>query len=140
MCAGGAKALPALREALRDAARLGPIGVTLRAAQQLLVTQCCGKNLLARESLLRDLERLRAELAGPNPTPVESLLVERVVCGWLHLAHLEMAVAAATDSWASSSCASNFMALNRAVDRAQRRYLEAIKALAQVRRLALPAL
>src|SRR5262245_3294336 len=42
-----------------------------------------GKSLLARESIRRRMEALRAELSVPPPTPVEKLLIDRIVIGWV---------------------------------------------------------
>jgi hypothetical protein len=64
-------------------------GELARLSQSTLIAKFSGKNLAFREALSRKLELLRAELAGPGPTPLERLLVERVVSCWLHLHHLE---------------------------------------------------
>jgi hypothetical protein len=40
---------------------------------------------MIKETLCRNLELLRAALAGPNPTPIERLLVQRVVACWLQV-------------------------------------------------------
>ena len=50
-------------------------------------------NPVIREATERKLDQLRAELLGPSPTPLERLLVERVVATWLYLHHVEMAFA-----------------------------------------------
>jgi hypothetical protein len=74
--------------------------------------------------------QLRAELAGPNPSPLERLLVERIAICWLQSYHADQRHASAT-SWTTS--------LNYAqeAERAQRRLESAIRTLATVRRLAL---
>jgi hypothetical protein len=92
-------------------------------------------NLLAREATARRMEELRAELAGAAPTPVERLLAERAVACWLHLYHLENTYAGKTSLTLDLGAY-----YQRCIDRAHKRYLSALKALADVRRLALPAL
>src|SRR5262249_8806901 len=92
-------------------------------------------NPLLRESLTRKLELLRGELAGPNPAPLERLLVERVVTCWLQLHYLELLHASQdTLSLVQRTC------WERCLDRAQNRYLSALKTLALVRKLAVPVL
>ena len=42
-----------------------------------------GKNLFEREAVARKLAKVRADLAGPDPSPAESLLAERrPSAGW----------------------------------------------------------
>jgi hypothetical protein len=85
---------------------------------------------------MRKLELVRDELSGPAPTPVERLLVERVVTCWLqvHLADLLLAQNAATLNFVQGEY------YQRARDRAHKRFLSSIKTLALVRKMALPVL
>jgi hypothetical protein len=83
-----------------------------------------------RQALEGQVEQMRAELLGADPTPAERLLVDRVVCDWLHVQHLEARLAANTDA----------EYLQRAFDRAHRRYLAALRTLERVRLLAAPIL
>jgi len=86
--------------------------------------------------MTRKLDSLRREVAGPAPSTLERLLGDRIAIGWLGLAvaegtyhlALERGVGASDDEFHQ-----------RRVERAQRRYLAAIKALATVRRLGVPA-
>ena len=87
------------------------------------------------KSLTRKLDLLRDELAGPNPTPLERLLVERIVACWLHLHHLE-----ATYSGKEGMSLALGSYYQRSITSAQKRYLVAIKTLALVRKLAIPVL
>src|SRR5262249_3210086 len=133
---GDRTTLPALRELLKHPEAVAlPGGDLARQAQLTLIDKFSGKNLLLKESLTRKLELLGAELAGSNPTPVERLLVERIVTCWLHLHHLEM-IYAGKDSL-SLELGGYYQ---RSLDRAQKRYLAAIKTLAVVRKLAVPVL
>src|SRR5262249_37446886 len=83
------------------------------------------------------LDLLRAELAGPNPSPVERLLVERVVACWLQVQDADVRYAQAQNDRPSRQH-SDF--LQRRMDRAHRRYLSALRTLALVRKLAVPVL
>jgi hypothetical protein len=96
------------------------------------VKQICEDNLYAKEILERQVERLEAELSGPDSSPLERLLVERIGACWLHVNYAEIKNAEQMKG-ATSFKASEYY--QKRVDRAQRRYLAAIKALAQVRRL-----
>ncbi len=55
-------------------------------AEALLVERITEGQPVFHEALLAKLEALRAELAGPVPSPTECLLVERVVATWLPMA------------------------------------------------------
>jgi hypothetical protein len=110
-------------------------GDLAREAQRALIARCSGTNLLHQEALTRKLDRLRAEVAGPDPAPLERLLAERVAACWLHLHHLELLYAQR-----DSLTVAHGAYFHRSIDRAHARYLAAIKALAQVRKLAVPAL
>jgi hypothetical protein len=94
-----------------------------------------GTSLLVQETLPRKMDLLREELSGPNPTPLERLLVERVVASWLHLHHLEVAYAQKENM--SLELGSYYQ---RSLSAAQKRYLAALKTLALVRKLAVPVL
>jgi hypothetical protein len=133
---GDKTALPALRELLKEPAMVDPLGGDLaKQAQLTLINKFGGQNLLFKESLTRKLDLLREELAGPNSTPLERLLVERIVACWLHLHHLEMLHASKQSM--SLELASYYQ---RSISSAQKRYLAAIKTLALVRKLAVPIL
>jgi hypothetical protein len=134
--AGDNSVLARLRAILADPAAVDALGGDLaRDAQAHLVIKCACKDLMVRESLLRKLELLRAEVAGPSPYPLERLLAERIVSCWLHLHYLEV-VYHAKDGM-SLDLGEYYQ---RNIYRAQKNYLAAIKTLASVRKLALPAL
>jgi hypothetical protein len=131
---GDEAALPSVRELLKLPAAVDAFGGDLaREAQRILIGKFSDKNLLLRESVQRKLELLRAELAGASPTPLERLLVERVVACWLHLHHLEV-IYAGKESMSLELGAY----YQRSLSAAQKRYLSAIRTLALVRKLALP--
>jgi hypothetical protein len=133
---GDESALPTLRAAL-DAnpwiwERYGDLAQQSQAAWLQLIA---GPNLLLRESVERKTEQLRAELAGPGPSPLERLLVERVIACWLQVQYADAAYAQQT----SPSPGQHTAALKRQAGSHQR-YLHAIKTLATVRKLLKPAL
>jgi len=133
---GDKTALPALRELLKKPAMVDALGGDLAKQAQLThIDKFSRQNLLLKESLTRKLDLMREELAGPNVTPLERLLVERIVACWLHLHHLEM-VYACKESM-SLALGSYYQ---RSISSAQKRYLAAIKTLALVRKLAVPVL
>jgi hypothetical protein len=78
---------------------------------------------------------LRAELAGSAPAPLEQLLAERVVACWLFLYYAENIMAQGLKS-SMEWCEFH----QRRLDHAHKRYLSALRTLAQVRKLALPVL
>ena len=104
-------------------------------ALRLLVEQHAGKNHVVRAAVTHRVEALRAELSGASPSPLERLLVDRVVLTWLHLHHLESQYAGRESM--SLPLAAHYQ---KCMSVAQKRYLAAIKGLADVRRLALPVL
>jgi hypothetical protein len=133
---GDEKTLPVLRELLNRGHLVEAYGNLALQAEMSFVQNAAGKNLAFREALLRKMELLRAELAGPSPTALERLLVERVVACWLQVQDADVRYA---------QCSST-LTLDQAkyyqlrMDRAHKRYLSAIKTLALIRKLALPVL
>jgi len=87
---GDVSVLPRLRELLENHPALwrhyGNLAVQAEATWTSLAA---GQDLYLRESLLRQAEALRQELAGSGPSPVERLLVERVVACWLQLHYFD---------------------------------------------------
>jgi hypothetical protein len=89
------------------------------------------KDLASQELLKHQLESMRIEVAGENPSPLERLLAERVVATWLEVQLF------------SGFYSANLGKLTlgqgdyhqKRLDRAHRRHLSAIRTLAQVRKL-----
>jgi hypothetical protein len=79
------------------------------------------------------------ELAGPSPSPVERVLAETAASAWFAYRMHEATYAARVTSEGGMSLAQSEHAQRR-MDRAHRRFLSTLKALAAVRRLAVPAL
>lgn len=133
---GDRTTLPMLRELLQTPKLIGLFGGDLAAtAQRSFIKAIGGDNLGFKESVAKKMEMMRAELAGPDPTPVERLLVERVVACWLQVQDADTRYAQATGlsrQWLT-------LYMDR-MDRANKRYLAALKTLAMVRKLAVPVL
>jgi hypothetical protein len=111
-------------------------GDLARQAELSLIHEAAGENIAFREALTRKLELLRAELAGPAPTPVERLLAERVAACWLQLHDADIRLAQRGGKLTLAQADYH----QRTRDRAHKRYLSAIKTLALVRKMALPVL
>jgi hypothetical protein len=104
-------------------------------AVESLVRFISGKDLVVREALLRRLGALRDELAGPDPTPLERILSERVALTWLDANEMDR-------RFVASSGISFKEAARRESrrDRSHRRFLQACKTLATVRKLGGPTI
>ena len=80
-----------------------------------------------------------ADIAGPDPSPVERVLAETAAINWFALRMFEA-------RYSGSATSEEGLALTqsehqqRRIDRTHRRFLDTIKTLATVRRLALPAM
>ena len=112
------------------------VGDLAQTARQSLIQTISGDNLLAQEAHARKCAALMEEIAGPQPCPLERLLVERIVLCWLHLYYAE-ALYAQNMQELSLRQAEFYQ---QRLSKAQARYLSAIRTLAQVRRLGIPAI
>ena len=133
---GSKDALPAIREVLGDLPELSWRLVNLaKTAEDSLIKEMTSDNdLLAREMLPLQLAAMREELAGPDPSPLERLLVERVVVCWLQLQHADIVYA----QHMKNLTLKQRDHYQRWQDRQHNRYLSAIRTLAQVRKLLKP--
>lgn len=133
---GDKTAIPALRKLLENSAMVEVLGGDLAQQAELsFVNAAAGGNLAFKEALLCKMRMLRAELAGPNPTPIERLLVERAIACWLQVQDADVRYAQAEDlspKWAEY--------FQRRMNHCHKRYLSALKTLALVRKLAIPVL
>ena len=104
-------------------------------AENAWVRRYAGADVLTREALKLKSEQLRRELLGPHPSPLERLMVERVVICWLQVSFHDSTEAGAGDR--SLRQAEFEMKRQESM---QRRYLRAIRTLSEVRRLERPAM
>jgi hypothetical protein len=102
-------------------------------AETALLKAMCARDRLSEEALRRNLTALRQELAGPDPSPLERLLAEQVALCWLESYHATIRAAQYGDSRTRGGF------YQHRLDRAQARYLAAMKALATMRKLLRPA-
>jgi len=103
--------------------------------EQSLIELYVGKdNVLSRQMSEKRLKLMRRELAGDNPTPLEKLLAQRIALCWLHVHLCEINLAQKGREYSIAQATYH----QKRLDSAHKRYLGAIKALAQVRKLQLP--
>lgn len=133
--AGDESSLPALRRVLDTGALVESLGNLALQVEATLIGNAAGGNLAFKEGLGRKMAKLRAELAGPDAPPLERLLADRVAVCWLSLHDVEVRFAQSKDLTIKQA---DYW--QRRIDSAHKRYLSAIKTLATVRKLALPAL
>jgi hypothetical protein len=136
---GDRSCLPELRALLGDPGRgeelLEACGSPARWLEGELVRQAAGDDLAVREAAGRKLAGVREELAGPGATAIERLLAERAAVCWFLVHRYEGHYAGAEG-----------LSIRQAefhqgrIDRAHRRFLSALRALAAVRKLAVPAI
>jgi hypothetical protein len=132
---GDETALPALRQCMDTVpALVEALGDLAGQVETSLIRTAAGNNLAFKEGLSRKMNQLRRDVAGPNPSPLERLLADRIALCWLSLHDAEVRFAQFKDSTIKQ--ADHWQ---RRIDSAHRRYLTAIKALATVRKLAVPA-
>jgi hypothetical protein len=133
---GDSEALPRINQIL-DAnpviwKRLGDIG---SVTEKAWVSVLAEKNPLIVEAIARTLAEMRSDLAGKNPSQIEKVLVDQIVLCWLQMQALGFGCANLERSGGTKT--------NRAhvrLDLANKRHLAALKALADLRRLAPGAL
>lgn len=120
---------PARREAL-----VKQNGDIAAIALNQLVGRIVDGDIIMAGGIRRQLDTMRQELSGSNPSPLELLLVERVCVCWLKLHYLEYLHITGMDSHSIKQSEE----LLKQVDSANKRYLNSIKTLAQIRKLQLP--
>jgi len=103
-----------------------------RRAREQMLSFCSDRpTAISIEATDRKLQAIRDELCGSSPSPLERLLVERILSCWLQVHQIERAMHSQQDFH-------NVEFLDKCLERAHKRYLHSIKALAQVRKLQLP--
>jgi hypothetical protein len=133
---GDASTLPVLRQVLQaDGALVEFAGNLAERHRRAVIESTAGNDLVCKEAIPRKLEQLRNDLAGKDLPPLERLLVERIVSCWLSLHEAELRFTQDPDLSVHQA-----VYWQERIDRAQRRYLAAIKTLAVIRKLAPPML
>jgi hypothetical protein len=106
----------------------GPAKMTESA---LIDTFTKDEDLASKELLRHQLESMRVEVAGENPSALERLLAERVVATWLEV----QLFAGLYAMGMKNETFSQGEYRQKQVDGAHRRHLSAVKALAQIRKM-----
>jgi hypothetical protein len=130
---GDEKAVPAIREILDEtpdlAWRLRNLG---KVAERLLINEMTREeDLAAKEMMEHQLESMRSEIAGEDPSALELLLTERIVATWLQVQLFESFYASGLGKHTVAQ--GNYY--QKRLDRAHRNHLSAIRTLAQIRKM-----
>ncbi len=88
-----------------------------------------------REAIRRELERVRDDAAGQDPSPLERLLADRVAICWLATVHADRQYAYRLQDGMTFKESEFYQ---RRCERTQRQLLRAVQTLATVRRLLRP--
>jgi hypothetical protein len=135
---GDLSVLPLLREALEgDPTVWQEYGDLAAQAQEAWLQLLAGTDYLLAESVRLKLAALRRELGTEGASPLEKLLVERIVACWLQTHYADALYAQARGPQSTAPVRQELM---KRQESSQRRYLAAIKQLALVRKLLKPAL
>jgi len=130
---GDRTVLPVLRRLLDESPQIWhALGDLAGHAGRAWVDLAAGTDLALSESIVRKIAALKAELTGPASSPLENLLVNRVVACWIQAHHADAVFA---QSKGRDLSLAQLDHLQKRQERAGRSYLAAIKALAVVRKL-----
>ena len=137
---GDKEARKELRRALRESApeiviRASDIG---RRGQWALIKTAAANDPLTEEALVARMDLMRADVAGPDPSPLEVLLAERICSLWLLIEVLEMLVSAqlSAELPPEQRCPTSYLRhVFKWQESANRRFLSATRELARVRKL-----
>jgi hypothetical protein len=104
-------------------------------ARLAVVELAVGTNAALKECIMRRVEGLEAELAGPDAPPLERLLASSVATSWLAATEAEL-----TAARAKGAPVPHVEFLDRRRDRARKRLEGSVKTMALVKKLLRPAL
>ena len=130
-----------LRVAVRESAPevIARCSNTARSYRGILAKTASGGDPLVEEAIQERASRVAAEVAGENPSPLEALLSERIASLWVLVELFEALMSAqlstasgGTKGRVSPALLKHYLAWQ---DRANSRYLQAIRELARVRKL-----
>jgi len=135
---GDKEALKLALEAHQAVPRLWPKAGVLRDNAERSILDALlreGRQPFTRATIEHQLDQMRADLCGENPTPLERILVDRVVLCWLDAMYADTVRAQRLAGDCSFRQAEFFQ---RRAEAAQRQFLRAVTTLATVRRLTGP--
>ena len=128
---GDKEALPVLRKVLDEEPRIARFVNLARDVERSIVKKISGDDVFTQEALPRNLKAMRKDVAGENPSPLERLLAERITVCWLELQYFEAIYAQNIGKLTMAQGDHH----QRRIDKAHKRYLSSIKALAQIRKM-----
>jgi hypothetical protein len=129
---GDQNALSRVREILKELPELANIFVNLaKEAERAVIKRVSGSDPIIEEARPIKLKAMRSEVCGPNPSPLERLLAERIVACWLQLQYAEIVYAQNLGKLSIPQSEYH----QRRLDKLHRRYLSSIKSLAQIRKM-----
>ena len=137
--AGDATALPRIKQLLDEQRPLTDhFGDVAKVAAESWLTLYAGNNAVLTEATRRKMLLWRSSIAGPNPTPLEALMVEQIVVCWLQSHYAEAMYAQAMETKANGPILREMASQQ---DAGQQRMAASLQQLAELRRLLLePAL
>jgi hypothetical protein len=128
---GDQKAIEALRNFLDENPQVWKqAGNLARIAEKAWIVAIANNDALGAEAIKRELAHIKQELIGENPSVVEELLGDQVLATLLEVKYLESVSAESKGSQVTQATL-----LLKRLDSAQKRHLNAIKSLIQVRKL-----
>jgi hypothetical protein len=130
---GDEKAVPAIREILDETPDLawGLRNIGKMAERLLIKEMTREEDLLGKQMMEHQLESMRSEIAGEDPSPLELLLTERIVATWLQVQLFESLYASGLGRHTINQ--GNYY--QKRLDRAHKNHLSAIRTLAQIRKM-----
>src|SRR3712207_5099063 len=133
---GQEDAVPEIRQILNEHPDLAWRFVDVaQFAEDALIERMTREEDLATKEIMRcQLEVMREEIAGEDPSPLERLLAERIVATWLQIQLFEGLYTSGMSKNSSMTIAQGSFHQKR-LDQTYRRHLSAIRALAQMRKL-----
>ena len=127
-------ALPKIRQILGEHPDLAQRFLYLgHMSEEILLGKMTGEDLATGELFRSQLNAMREEIAGENPSPLERLLAERIVATWLQIQLFEGLYARGMSKGSMPIARDGYH--QKRLDHAYRRHLSAIRALAQIRKL-----
>jgi hypothetical protein len=134
---GDRSVLPALKKAFDE----NPDWVELfgnlpEHARQTYLTVLAGSNLVAKEAIVRKYDQVRATLVGEGASPVECLLIDRICMDWLAIQQCDIETSSAQCE--NPSYQQRIKAAQQHLDRAHKRFCNALKTFATVKKLLRP--
>ena len=128
---GDEEALPVLRKVLDEEPRVARIVDLANNVERSIIEKMSGNDVFTQEAIPRNLKTMRQEIAGEHPSPLERLLAEQITVCWLEPQYFQ---AIYTQNLSKLTITQSDYHQRR-IDKAHRRYLSSIKALAQIRKM-----